>query len=78
MGLFTPISDYEETFAVGFFEKYYALLYETLKSTLDTPIFRGEFQPFNGLHGKKNYVLLTLGVRYYISTTITYNNSKFT
>ena len=36
------ISHYEETFPFGFFEKYYTLLYETLKSTLDTPIFRGE------------------------------------
>ena len=41
----------EETFSLWFFETYYTLLYETLKSTLDTPLFRGEFHPLNGVMG---------------------------
>ena len=34
------ISHYEETFPFDIFEKYYTLLYEPLKSMLDTPIFK--------------------------------------
>ena len=45
------ILQYKETFPFGFFEKYHTPLYEELKVTLNTPIFRGEFHPVNSLHG---------------------------